>query len=78
MVRDSFYVDDSLQPVASVEVTANVVTRLFQLLAKGGVHLHMWISNSREVMSALPEKELLYHVKSLDLQKNELPTERAL
>jgi hypothetical protein len=68
IVHDSFYVDDLLKSVATEEIAVDVITRLRLLLAKGGFHLHKWVSNSRKVMAALPSEELADHVKTLDLQ----------
>ena len=37
-----------------------------------------WSSNSRKVLSSLPEKERAKRIKNLDLDRDELPMERAL
>ena len=49
-----------------------------QLLAKGGFRLTKWISNSRDVMLAVPEQDWSNEVQKLDLKHYSLPAERAL
>lgn len=45
---------------------------------KGGFRLTKWISNSRGVLTAIPEKEMAKELKDLDLDQDLLPIERAL
>ena len=49
-----------------------------ELLAKGGFHLTKFISNSRELLDTVTPEERAKCVKSLDLQFDDLPCERAL
>ena len=72
----NFYVDDFLKLVPSVENALTIVQELPKLLEKGGFHLTKWISNRREVMSVIPEKERASTIVDLDLDK--LPVYRAL
>ncbi|KAL7870792.1 hypothetical protein SRHO_G00082890 [Serrasalmus rhombeus] len=44
----------------------------------GGFHLAKWSSNSRKVLSSLPENERAKEIKNLDLDRDKLPMERAL
>ncbi len=44
---------------------------------KGGFSLIKWISNSRVMLAAIPEKEKAKEVKDLDLDQDSLPMERA-
>ena len=48
------------------------------MLSKGGFHLTKWISNSRDVISGVPEIERAPSVKNLDLSNNLALTERVL
>ncbi|XP_044180533.1 uncharacterized protein LOC122961788 [Acropora millepora] len=77
-VRRNFYVDDCLKSLPSVEDAVSHVEELRSLLQRGGFRLTKWISNSREVLESIPESERAQEIKKLDLQKDELPIERAL
>jgi len=77
-VLHSFYVDDCLKSTDSVDRAVCVVQQMCRLMANGGFRLTKWISNNREVMSAIPEEDWSKEVKKLDLQYQALPVERAL
>ena len=77
-ILNSFYVDDCLKSVDDVERAVCIVQQMCQLLAKGGFRLTKWISNSRDVMLAIPEQDWSNEVQKLDLQHHSLPAERAL
>ena len=77
-VRRNFYVDDCLKSLPSVEDAVSHVDELRSLLQRGGFRLTKWISNSREVLESIPESERAQEIKKLDLQRDELPIERAL
>ena len=49
-----------------------------KLFAKGGLRLHKFTSNSREVLETIPEDERAKGLKNLDLYQKSLPMERAL
>ena len=72
----NFYVDDCLVSVDTNEEAKKLVKDLTSLLQEGGFRLTKWVSNSREVMSAIPEAERAKSVVNLD--PDELPIERAL
>ena len=50
--------------------------QLIQILATGGFRLTKWISNCRQVLTAIPSSEVACDTVHLD--RNELPQERAL
>ena len=77
-VRRNFYVDDCFKSLPSVEDPVSHVEELRSLLQRGGFRLTKWIGNSREVLESIPESERAQEIKKLDLQKDELPIERAL
>ena len=52
--------------------------QLCELLVMGGFRLTKWISNSRDVIEAVPYEERAKEVKDLDLDRSSLPVERAL
>lgn len=51
---------------------------LMEMCTKGGFHLTKWMSNSRKVLSTIPEEERAKDVKDLDLNHDMLPMERVL
>ena len=77
-ILNSFYVDDCLKSVDTVHRAKHIVQQMCDLLSYGGFHLTKFISNSREVMSAIPEEDWSKEVKNRDLQCQTLPVERAL
>lgn len=75
-VKRNFYVDDCLKSVKGEDKAIQLVNELRKLLALGGFRLTKWLSNSKEVLLAIPESERSKSVKNLDLEH--LPIERAL
>ncbi|XP_028404802.1 uncharacterized protein LOC114527367 [Dendronephthya gigantea] len=75
-VNKNFYVDDCLKSVPTVNKAVSLVSELTTLLAKGGFHLTKWMSNSREVLASIPQKERVASVVNLDFES--LPVEHAL
>ena len=76
--RDNFYVDDGLKSVPTVAEAIKLIKSTRKLFAKGGLHLHKFTSNSREVLETIPEDKRAKGLKNLDLHQNFLPMERAL
>lgn len=77
-VTSNFYVDDCLKSLWTTEQAINLAHQLKLLLLRGGFNLTKWISNSRELMRSIPESQLAKGVHSLDLDLDQLPSERAL
>ncbi|XP_064635262.1 uncharacterized protein LOC135492633 [Lineus longissimus] len=77
-VEQCHYVDDCLKSVPAEAGGIKLAHEVCKLLAKGGFRLTKWISNSRELLKTLPAAELGKGVRNLDLDKDGLPTERAL
>ena len=77
-VKRNFYVDDCLKSVATNPEAIRHVRELCELLSKGGFYLTIWISNSRDVISRVPEIERAPLAKNLDLCNNPALTERGL
>lgn len=77
-VLHNFYVDDCLKSVQSEEEAVLLYHTLRAVCGKGGFRLTKWVSNSRAVLSAIPEEEMATEVKDLDLDRDALPIERAL
>ncbi|PFX14842.1 hypothetical protein AWC38_SpisGene20975 [Stylophora pistillata] len=77
-VKRNFYVDDCLKSLPSVTVAIAHVNNLQALLARGGFRLTKWVSNSKEVLQAIPESERCSEFRKLDFHKDELPAQHAL
>ena len=77
-VRRNFYVDDCLKSIPTVQAACLLVQQLTELLRRGGFRLTKWISNNREVLETIPEKEHAKELAFIDLDNNALPAERAL
>ncbi|XP_049323488.1 uncharacterized protein LOC125783001 [Astyanax mexicanus] len=72
------YVDDFLKSLPSQHEAIQMVKDLAALCHKGGFHLTQWISNNREVLQTIPEKDRSKNLRELNLDRDELPIERAL
>ena len=77
-VKRNFYVDDCLKSLPGVQKAIEHVGSLCTLLSRGGFKLTKWVSNSRDVLQAIPEKERAKDIKDMDIRKEELPVQRAL
>ena len=70
--------DDCLRSVSSVEEAIDLSAELRALMQKGGFRLTQWTSNSREVLNSIPESERAKNVKDVDVDHEELPSEKAV
>ena len=77
-VKENFYVDDMLKSVGNEEEAITLMTQLRELVGKGGFNLTKWVSNSRSVLDAIPKGERAEGMRSLDMEKDQLPIDRAL
>ncbi|XP_077977489.1 uncharacterized protein LOC144433051 [Glandiceps talaboti] len=77
-IRKNFYVDDGLTSTELEREAIQLVNETQAVCAKGGLHLHKFISNSREVMEAIPVSERAAGIKNVNLSLDSLPIERAL
>ena len=77
-VNNSFYVDDCLKYVPTVEEGLRLSSELRVLTLKGGFRLTKWASNSPELLSCIPEADRSKNVKDIDLDCEVLPAEKAL
>ncbi|XP_053389066.1 uncharacterized protein LOC128552084 [Mercenaria mercenaria] len=77
-VMKNFYVDDCLKSVDTVDHAKSVVKGLQKALSQGGFHISKWLSNSREVMQAVPASDRAKEIQDLDLDQDVLPIDRAL
>ncbi|CAI5660104.1 unnamed protein product [Oreochromis niloticus] len=77
-VRKHFYVDDGLISVESVGKAIERVKEAQAVCAKGKLHLHKFLSNSREVLDSVDVAERATEVKNVDLNHDDLPVQRVL
>ena len=77
-IENTFYVDDCLKSLEIENEAVDLVRDLTCVCHKGGFHLTKWVSNSRTVLSHIPKEDRATEMKELDLDRDKLPTERAL
>ncbi|XP_055368558.1 uncharacterized protein LOC114864937 [Betta splendens] len=78
-IRKNFYVDDGLISVDSVEAAIRLVGEVQDVCSRGKLHLHKFISNSREVLESFPDtKRAKQELNDVDLSYNELPIQTVL
>ncbi|XP_033114267.1 uncharacterized protein LOC117114688, partial [Anneissia japonica] len=75
-VQNNFYVDDGLQSVETADEAIDLIQRTVAMLKEGGFKLHKFLSNSKQVLKALPDDCIASNVSQKDLSN--LPTERTL
>ncbi len=76
VVRRNFYVDDLLKSTVTDERAIELALKLIDLLAEGGFHLTKFLSNSKEVLKAIPVEKRV--IPTLDLDLDQLPINRTL
>lgn len=74
----NFYVDDLLLSTTSEAEAIQWANELQEDLKGGGFHLTKWMSNSKEVMAAVPRQERSARIKTVNLTRDKLPVDRAL
>ena len=77
-IQRNFYVDDGLISVETQDQAIQLVKEARDLCSMGKLHLHKFVSNSKEVLDTIPEVERAEGVKDLNLAFGELQVERAL
>jgi len=77
-VKRNFYVDDLLMSVENEATAIHQAKQLKDHLKHSGFHLTKWMSNSKRVITAIPQEDRSPPVKDIDLTKQDLPTDRAL
>lgn len=64
--------------MSSVEQAAQPYRNLKGMCSKGGFHLNKWLSNHCSVLAIIPEEERAREVRTLNLDRDNLPMEGAL
>jgi hypothetical protein len=76
-IMKNLYMNNLFKSEKYEEIAVDMCQDLTNLLSKGGFRLTKWCSNSRDVLSNIPESEFAPCLKGLDLNGT-LATERAL
>ena len=74
-VMNDFYVDDGLKLVDTVEHATTLIQQTKEMCEKEGLRIHKFISNSKEVISAISQGDRASTLKNLDLHNDRLPIE---
>ena len=77
-LRRSFYMDDMISSVKSVDDAKVLIPEIEKLLQEGGFDLGKFISTSREVIETVPEEKRAKSLQNLDINDCSLPQESAL
>lgn len=77
-IKHNFYVDDCLKSVSTEQEAVNMVKALTDICKNGGFTLTKWISNSRKVLQTVSREHRAKKWETLDLDRDQLPMERAL
>ena len=77
-VNRNFYVDDCLVSVSDGQEAIKLSKDLGKLCEEGGFELTKWSSNRRAVIQSIPESKRSKEVTPLDLEIEDLPSEKAL
>ena len=77
-IRREFYVDDGLKSVASVEEAVTLIKDTKEMCRRGGFNLHKFVSNNKDVIESIPIEDRAEGIKTIDLDHEALPLERAL
>ena len=77
-IRKDFYVDDGLKSVSSVDSAVNLIEGSKQLCKEGGLRLHKFCSNSKEVLKQIPTEDRANDVANIDLLVDKLPSTKTL
>ncbi|XP_033116625.1 uncharacterized protein LOC117116658 [Anneissia japonica] len=71
----STYMDDSMDSVNDVKTAVELYNQLMELWGMAGMKARKWLSNSKEVLEAIPEDQ---RAKELKLNESELPSVKTL
>lgn len=70
--------DDGLKAFPCVGEALDMITRSKTMCNNGGLRLHKFMSNSKQVIEAIPLEDRAKAIADLDLSRDALPIERAL
>ena len=65
-MHNNFYVDDGLKLVTTTGSAVELVKNVKTMCHQGGLNLHKFLSNSKEVIKNIPESDRAEGVKEID------------
>ena len=77
-LRRSFYMDDMIRSVDSVDTAKKLIPDMMSLLERGGFMLGKFMSTHREVIDTVPQDLRAKSLQELPLEDSTLPQESAL
>jgi hypothetical protein len=77
-VKRDFYVDDGLKSLKSVQEAVSVIQKTKDMLSRGGLKLHKFVSNSKDVLATISPDDRASNLKDLDFNDDAPPIERTL
>lgn len=77
-LKHDAYVDDCITSVPTAEDAIKLIKDSVQICRQGGIRLHKIVSNNKKVIEAIPPSERSESTKSIDLERDKLPSERTL
>lgn len=77
-IKNDFYVNDGVKSIPTVNEAIGLIERTKSKCSKGGLRLHKFVSNSKEVLQSLPPEDRTKDLVDIDLVRDTLPVERAL
>ena len=78
VIQRNFYVDNLLKAMDDEAECIDLVKNVRLLCEAGGWRLNQWTSNNKRILASIPASEIDASIAPLDLNKDELPSERAL
>ena len=78
LLRRTFNVDDGLKSVTTVPEAVSLIHNTKDLLARGGLRLHKFVSNSKDVLATIAPEDRATGLKDLNFPDDRLPVERTL
>ncbi|XP_069133232.1 uncharacterized protein [Argopecten irradians] len=77
-VRRDSYVDDGVKSVPTIEEAVHIIDNTKEMLRRGGLRLHKFLSSSKNVLQNMPLADRAQGLKDIDVLQDQLPVERAL
>ena len=74
-IINSTYMDDTMDSVCDVPAGVEMYVQLSELWGSAGMHARKWISNSKEVLQAIPEED---RATEINLEDGPLPSVKTL
>lgn len=77
-IRKHFYIDDGLISIDWAKEVVQLIKEPQEICAKGKLHLHKFVSNTREVLDTISERENASVVNNVKLNYSEVPMQSVI